>query len=116
MEIRATLKPGVNGTKELVRKYGDQLVCVRYRCDKKHRKRYKTVELIIEEKDWLPQVRIPARQRVPVRIGYGESDLRELVKQSGGYWNPDRKAWYLEIVKVLELGLDQRILDDEITF
>jgi hypothetical protein len=31
MKIGATLKPGENGTKELVRKYGEQLICVRYR-------------------------------------------------------------------------------------
>jgi hypothetical protein len=31
MKIKATMLPGQNGTKELQRKYGDQLVCVRYR-------------------------------------------------------------------------------------
>ena len=28
-EIRTTLQPGQNGTKQLLRQYGDQLVCVR---------------------------------------------------------------------------------------
>ena len=34
MEIKATLAPGQNGTKRLLKEYGDQLVCVRYRYDK----------------------------------------------------------------------------------
>jgi len=116
MDIRATLKPGANGTKGLVREYGEQLVCVRYRYDRVRRKRYKTVELIIEEKDWLPDTLIPAERRVYFRIGYGERELRELVKQSGGYWNPDRRAWQLPFRKVLELGLERRILEEDFAF
>ena len=64
MEIKATLSPGQNGTKSLLKQYGDQLVCVRYRYDKSRQKRYKTVELIVEEKDWIPNVVIPAEKRV----------------------------------------------------
>lgn len=112
MKIRATLKPGANGTRGLVREYGEQLVCVRYRYDRARRKRYKTIELIIEEADWLPGVLVRPAQRVYFRIGYGETALREQVKQAGGYWNPDKKAWHLELRKVLELGLEERILDD----
>ncbi len=33
MEIRATLLPGQKGTRQLLKLYGDQLVCVRYRYD-----------------------------------------------------------------------------------
>lgn len=54
MDVKATLLPGANGTKALLREYGDQLVCVRYRYDKKKHKRYKTIEIIVEEKDWVP--------------------------------------------------------------
>ena len=116
MDIRATLKPGMNGTKTLLREYGEQLVCVRYRYDKARGKRYKTVELIVEEKDWLPDTRISPQRRVYFRIGYGEGELRALVKQAGGYWNPDKKAWHLPYGKVLEMGLEQRIMDEDITF
>jgi hypothetical protein len=55
MRAKLTLRPGQRGTKKLVRKYGDRLVCVRYRYDGERRKRYKTVELIIEESDWEPK-------------------------------------------------------------
>jgi hypothetical protein len=51
MQIRLTLKPGQKGTKKLLRRYGDKLVCVRYRYDPQNKKRYKTVELIEEELD-----------------------------------------------------------------
>lgn len=33
MEARLKLKPGQNGTKKLLTRYGERLVCVRYRCD-----------------------------------------------------------------------------------
>ena len=58
-EVRTTLAPGQNGTKRLLRQYGDQLVCVRYRYDKLRGKRLKTVELIIDEQDWVPGVTSP---------------------------------------------------------
>ncbi len=93
MEIRTTLLPGQNGTKSLLRQYGDQLVCVRYRYHKARRKRYKTVELIVDERDWMPAVRIPVDKRILIRIGYGETELREQIKARGGYWDTGKKAW-----------------------
>lgn len=52
MDTKLTLKPGKRGTKKLVRKYGDRLICVRYRYDDKKKMRYKTVELIIDARPW----------------------------------------------------------------
>ena len=54
MEVRSTLKPGVNGTKTLQAIYGKRLLFVRYRYDKSQGRRYKTVELIIDEQPWCP--------------------------------------------------------------
>ena len=70
MEIRLTLKPGQKGTKKLVAEYGERLVCVRYRYDEARRKRFKTVELIVEEQEWLS-----AGARYGVRVEWGEIDL-----------------------------------------
>ena len=53
MVTRLKLKPGQKGTKALVEKYGDALVCVRYRYDETSRTRLKTVELIVERKELL---------------------------------------------------------------
>jgi hypothetical protein len=52
--VRTTLRPGQKGTRELLKSYGDQLICVRYRYDKARGKRYKTVELIVDEQEWMP--------------------------------------------------------------
>jgi hypothetical protein len=57
MHTRLTLKPGQRVTKKLLAQYGDQLVCIRYRYDELKGKRYKTVELIVDEIDWEPRAR-----------------------------------------------------------
>src|SRR5258708_12037277 len=54
MKTRLTLKPGQNGTKKLMEKYGDKLLAVRYRYDAEGRTRLKTVELIEEQLEWDP--------------------------------------------------------------
>ena len=115
-EIRATLLPGQNGTKGLLREYGDQLVCVRYRYDKLRGRRLKTIELIIDEQDWVPGVNITPDRKVSIRVGFDETKLREHVKMAGGYWDPEKKAWQLSYQQVLQLGLERRILDEELGF
>ena len=100
----------------LYKEYGDQLVCVRYRYDKLRGRRLKTVELIVDEQPWVPGVNIPAERQVAVRIGFNEQELRERVKQAGGWWDPGKKARRLGIFKVLELGLERRLVDEELGF
>lgn len=96
MRTRLTLKPGQNGTKKLVTKYGPRLLCVRYRYDAERRLRFKTVEIIEEQERWEP-AQPPGNPNEPVlvRIGYEEGPLRELVKSAGGLWQQDRKLWRL---------------------
>gem|GEM_PF-280819 len=109
MDIKATLKPGMNGTKALLREYGEQLVCVRYRYDKARHGRYKTVELVVANRTGCR--RPDPRQRcVYICISYGERELRQLVKLSGGCRIPEREARHLPFGKVIEPGLEQRIL------
>jgi hypothetical protein len=64
----------------------------------------------------VPDTRTSVQQRVSIRPGYGERELRERVKQAGGYWNPDRKAWHLDYRSAIEPGLEQRIIDQDIRF
>jgi len=52
MKTRLTLRPGQDGTKQELEKYGGALVCIRFSYDVKSRKRLKTVELIVEQTDW----------------------------------------------------------------
>ena len=112
MEVRATLKPGLNGTKKHLQIYSDQLVCVRYRYDKTKNKRQTTVELIVDEQDWIPGCNIRPDQVVPIKIEFGEIDLRDTVKQASAYWGTKQKAWLLSLKEVYKLGLEKRIVDD----
>ena len=94
MRTRLHLKPGQKGTKQLLTQYGDRLVCVRYRYDAQRKKRFKTVEIIVAERDWDPPApRFTAETIVGVRVGFAEADMRERVKQAGGKWNRRRKVW-----------------------
>lgn len=76
----------------------------------------KTVELIVDEKDWSPGVRIPAEEVVSIRIDYGEMELRDRIKRAGAFWDADKRVWRVKFRKVLELGLEKRMVDDELGF
>ena len=79
------LKPGQKGTKQLLTQYGDRLVCMRYRYEAQRKKRCKTVELIVAEREWEPSPpRFAADTIVGVRVGFAEVERREQVKQAGG--------------------------------
>jgi hypothetical protein len=119
MNVRTTLMPGQNGTKQLVEQYGDQLVCVRYRYDEARKRRVKTIELIIEDTPWqkelpggirLPRPKLKHIHDVLVRIAFHETDLRTQVKQAGAQWIKDEKAWRLDHQTVVNLGLENRII------
>ncbi len=112
MEVKATIKPGLNGTKKYLQQYGDQLVCVRYRYDKQRNRRQTTVELIVDEQDWKKGYNIKPDQVVAIKIGFGETDLREKVKAAGAYWDKDQKAWLLSLREVYNLGLEKRMINE----
>lgn len=110
METRLTLRPGQNGTRKHVQRFGKRLVCVRYRYDEETSRRYTTVELIVAEAEWKPRSRKPRASRSPedmvfVRIGYAEADLRAKMKALGAISRPKLKLWELPwgVVKGLEL-------------
>lgn len=110
MQTRLSLRPGDVGTRRLCKVYGEQLVCVRYRYDPEKRKRFKTIELIVEESAWKPP--IPVDTIVPVRVDYGERGLREKVKAAGGRWNKAEKVWELSYGQACRLRLMSRIIQE----
>ena len=113
MRIRLHLKPGQKGTKQLLAQYGDRLICVRYRYDAQRKKRFKTVELLVAERDWEPpRPRIANDRIVALRVAFAEVAVRERVKQAGGKWNPDRKVWEIRYDHAVALGMGARIVDE----
>jgi hypothetical protein len=111
MKTKLNLKPGSRGTKKLSDKYGDRLLCVRYRYDPVKMKRYKTVELIEEETQWKP----PEKKRetqlefVGVRVGFDEANLQTQLRKAGAKWDRKRKLWIARKEVALNLGLQDRI-------
>jgi len=111
METRLTLKSGQKGTKRLCAQYGERMVCVRYRYDAQKKKRYKTVEIIVEEMAWTPKLKEPrGDELIAVRVALGEVEVRRQVKQAGGKWNPQKTVWELRYDQVVKLGLQARIV------
>ncbi|MFQ5865040.1 MAG: hypothetical protein ACE5IW_07415 [bacterium] len=111
MKTRRKLIPGQPGTKKWVEKYGENLICVRYRYDSERKRKIKTVELIVEEGPWeADSRRIPNNKIVYVRIKYNEIYLRKVVKGAGGRWNKEKKLWELPYGEVKQLGFTDRMV------
>ena len=109
MRARVKLRPGQRGTKQWVAKYGEQLVCVRYRYDASQRKRYTTIEIIVAEGPWTPPPPTPDTI-VGVRVAWGEAALARQIKAAGGQWNRRQKVWDVRYDQVVALGLVDRIV------
>ena len=112
MEVRTTLQPGENGTKNLLRKYGDRLITVRYRYDRKKGMRYKTVELIEDSQPWDPTPSYKPDTEVAIRIQYHEAELRKKVRNYGARWDSKNKNWWIPYHAVLLLKLEKRMVMD----
>jgi hypothetical protein len=111
MRTRLTLHPHQDGAKQLYERYGERLVCVRYRYDETTKERWKTVELIIEKSNWEPP---PPRWQddtlVAIQVAAQEREVRKQVKAIGGKWNPRQVVWELPYGQVVTLGLTDRIV------
>ena len=113
METRTTLRPGQKGTRKLVERFGDRLICVRYRYDADAGRRYTTVELVVSSSPWRPKARIPRRRDddiVAVRIAYHEVDLRVRAKRLGAVWRPAQKLWEISWLGAKRLGIPDRVV------
>ena len=115
MEVIKNLNRGENGTKRYLRKYGERLLCVRYRIDKESGKRYTTVELIVDQAFYRPKTEYE-KERFPrvnrylyVCIAYEEKDLQVNIRRAGGKWIKDKKRWKISYYKANNLGLNVRI-------
>jgi hypothetical protein len=113
VKTRLILKPGQRGTKSLVKKYGDALLCVRFRYDAELRKRLKTIELVVERTEWAPPPpRYVADTLVPLRIDASDIPMRLQAKAAGGRWNPERKLWFVKYGRIAGTPLEKHIQVD----
>ncbi|HYE65798.1 MAG TPA: hypothetical protein VD966_09445 [Pyrinomonadaceae bacterium] len=114
MLTRLILKPGQKGTKKLLARYGKRLICVRYRYDEQRRRRYTTVELIVEAVPWEPQAKEKPRQKtipddtlIDIQVHWGDLELSRRVKNAGGIWNRERRVWQIRYDLARKTGLLQ---------
>jgi hypothetical protein len=112
MRALRKLNPGQKGTKKFLARYNEKLVCVRYRYDTVQRKRFTTVELIVEEASWVPPEKPTL---VGLRVERQETDLQRRIKQAGGKWNPVQRVWELHYDQVVSLGLKARMVKLEVS-
>src|SRR5713101_1352587 len=113
MRTRLTLHPDQRGAKQLLAQYGNRLVCVRYRYDEHRKKRFKTVESIVEEREWEPHTyQRSAESLVYVRVAWPEVEVRRQVKRAGRKWHPQHGVWELRYDRVVALRLEERIVGD----
>lgn len=113
VKTRLILKPGQPGTKTLSKKYGDALLCVRFRYDAESRQRLKTVELVVERAKWTPPVpQYTADTLVPLQIEAFDMAMRLQAKAAGGRWNPEKKLWFVKYGNIAGTPLEKHIQVD----
>jgi hypothetical protein len=124
MRVRLVRRPGQHGTREYVEQYGDRLVCVRYRYDAAAGRRYKTIEIIVDEAPWAPPAAAdaepkadtgtatpappPLRPDTLVGVRGRQGDLR--LRGAGGVWRWDLQLWLLPYERAERLGLADSVL------
>jgi len=112
MRARAKRLPGQAGTKALLKIYGDRLVCVRYRYDRSQHKRYKTVELIVDEAPWAPPPLTPAPETIVyLKVAWGERAIARQIKAAGGQWHRSYKLWAIRFEHAQRLDLLGRMVE-----
>ena len=75
----------------------------------------KTVELIVESTEWVPEGgRVAGEAVVWLRVGWQELDLRRRVKAAGGVWDRVNRVWRVSAGRVEELGLERRIVGGDV--
>ena len=102
MKVVKRLNAGLPGTARWLDRFGEDLLCVRYREDPATGERYTTVELIVAMRGPKPGT------KMLVKIDYRESELRRRVRQHGGDWDSVRRLWRVPYEAVLALGLEER--------
>ncbi len=116
MRVRLVRRPGQHGTKAYVTQYGERLICVRYRYDEATQKRYKTIEIIVDEQPWVPKKAKPSMRKlaadtlVGVRLDRTDRTNYHHLWRMGALWDPKLGVWHLRYDEAIALGLTDRII------
>ncbi|MBD3224729.1 MAG: hypothetical protein GF313_08365 [Caldithrix sp.] len=111
IRVLRVLRPGSSGIKKIEQRFGNKLVCVRYRYDEERQMTIKTVELVVDEFPRHFKTKKPnPDEKQYIRIGYHEKDLREKIKKAGGWWKAEEKLWELPYKDVIRLDLEDRMI------
>ena len=97
------MAPGASGTRRLAERFGESLVCVRYRENPARGLRYTTVEIIVDQRPFNAPEDL-------VQVAYAETALRHKIKDAGGRWDRELKLWHLPRTAVRALGLAGRVI------
>jgi hypothetical protein len=111
MRVLKKLGPEQPGAIKLARRYGDALVCVRYRRTADGSHRYTTVELIVDCVEAETRNR-KAERIVGVRVGFNETQLRQQVRDSGARWDAPARLWRMPLRAAKQLGLLDRVIEN----
>jgi len=92
--VRLKFKPGAQGSKSLVEKYGGRLGRVRCRYYPAKRLHYETAEITVNKDPWI-QKKSNTHAYVPVH--WKEKDLKTRIKTAAEKWNTNNKLRKLEL-------------------
>lgn len=85
------------------------LVHVHY--DEQRQKQFEIVELIVEEDEWKPSEEQGAADRVvQLRALWSEVEVRQQVKEAGGWRDPASRLWVVRYDRAVAWGLKERMV------
>jgi hypothetical protein len=95
------------GAIKLAQRYGEALVCVRYRHDAEGRLRYTTVELVVDRAPIA--ARADPDELVMVRLDFDDAQMRQQALANGAQWDAQRHLWCMTRRTAKRLRLVRRI-------
>jgi hypothetical protein len=103
--VGKTMQADARGAIKLSRKFGNTLICVRYRLSPDRKQRLTTVELEVER----VAVRKKANPLVAVKIYESERNLIAAATAKGAWFNADTRLWWMNQNAAHALRLGNRI-------
>lgn len=89
LRIAKRYAPTQNGAKRFLRRYGDQLVCVRHRLSDDGKVRHTTIELLVESTPIVSRM----RSIIALRIPQADKGSRQLLMACDAKWKPRERVW-----------------------